>query len=88
MSKEPRRDALRELVGAKSKLTGESPDPVMLGRAIELFTEAAQSLRENQRNDIISTLNRGSEKSTANYIVKLINQIEKAGPPTGSAVRG
>ena len=77
MNRESEAQILRELESARSGLVGESPDPVTLGRAVALLTEVAQNLPENQRQDIIGTLNHGSEKSRANYCVKLIDQIEK-----------
>jgi len=69
---------LRELESLRSNLTSEPPDPIALGRAVEFLTEIAQNLREGQKKDIINTLERGSERSTANYVVKLIDQIEKS----------
>ena len=77
MNRKSEKEVLRELENTRNELIGETPDPVTLGQAAALLIKVAQNLREDQRQDIISTFNRGSEKSRANYVVKLIDQIDK-----------
>jgi hypothetical protein len=48
------------------------PDPHQLENARQIVSSLAQHLSDQERDDILRTLDRGSKKSRANYIAKLV----------------
>src|SRR5215467_9542303 len=76
------KDEVRKLEGMTG-LTEAHPNPVQLAEASEIITSIANKLDDSDRSDILTTLAQGSDKSKANYIVKLVkDQEEAADPPT------
>jgi hypothetical protein len=71
-----KQEALRQqLEVIKASFDNAYPDPVELTRAQQLLTTAASQLNERQNKDIISTLEQGSDRSKANYIAKLLDEV-------------
>jgi hypothetical protein len=68
-------DEARKLEGLTG-LTEARPNPVQLAEASEIITSIANKLDDSDRSDILTTLARGSDKSKANYIVKLVKDQE------------
>jgi hypothetical protein len=69
---------LSRLENVREKLSEDFPDPETVAFAITLLTSAADKLPKGQRREILGALNRGSEKSRANYAARLIDEVEAA----------
>ena len=65
---------IEELQALQAELESEDLDPEKLAKGREIILHAADSLSMQRRRDIASTLNQGSDRSRANYIVKLITE--------------
>ena len=70
------KDEVRKLEGMTG-LTEARPNPVQLAEASEIITSIANKLDNSDRSDILTTLAQGSDKSKANYIVKLVKDQEQ-----------
>lgn len=64
-----------ELRGMRAELESDIPDPKDVTRARQIVTSIARRLDERQRKNILGTLDQGSDKSKANYIVKLVEEV-------------
>jgi hypothetical protein len=69
-------DATRQLLEwARTQLAAESPDPATIAAIAALLTDVSTKLPKNDRKDILGTLAQGSDKSKANYLVKIISEV-------------
>lgn len=74
-------DTTRQLlVWARTQLASEPPDPTTIAAIAALLTEVSSRLSESDRKDILGTLTQGSDKSKANYLVKIINEVGSTEP--------
>jgi hypothetical protein len=60
----------------KHSLALSNPDPKELTVARSIIAKLADQLNDSERSDILRTLDRGSDKSKANYILKLVGDYE------------
>jgi len=68
-------ELIGQLEAIKASLEAVSPNPEGISKARQIVTTAAQNLSERQKRDILGTLDQGSDKSKANYIVKLVDEV-------------
>jgi hypothetical protein len=68
-------DRILQLRNMRAGLESDPPDPEEVTRARQLLVGFADMLNKKQRNDIVETLDKGSDKSKANYIVKLVDEV-------------
>ena len=76
-SMKSRQNELRELESLRASLEAGTPDPELITRARQILQYLAGSLTEKQERDILQTLDQGSDKSKANYIVKVLDQVDE-----------
>jgi flagellar biosynthesis/type III secretory pathway M-ring protein FliF/YscJ len=76
MRDEDQEQILKALETSRRGLKSRSPDPEAVALASALISLAAQGLSENRKKEVLGLLSHGSEKSKANYIVKLIDEAE------------
>jgi hypothetical protein len=68
-----------QLESLRDAFESKEPDPEKVAEARQIISEATTALGKRQRRKILGTLDRGSDRSKANYISKLI--FEVAGEP-------
>jgi DNA-directed RNA polymerase specialized sigma24 family protein len=59
------------------ELEAEVPDPEAITAARRLILDASNTLNERERKDIMTTLEKGSDRSRANYIAKFIAETSR-----------
>jgi hypothetical protein len=70
-------DLLSALLRFRVSLESESPDSDEVAQARQILVHAADVLNQREKKEIVGTLDRGSDKSKANYIVKLLDEVAK-----------
>ena len=65
----------RQLEEIRVYFDSSNPDPANVAVARRLLATAAGELSDRQRKDILSTLEQGSDRSKANYIAKLLDEV-------------
>jgi hypothetical protein len=61
---------------ALTKHLGDDPDPASLSEAQKILSSLAGTLSDSEKSDILGVLDRGSDRSKANYITKLVGDVE------------
>jgi hypothetical protein len=63
----------------------KDPDPAKLEEARRILDSLTQELSDSDRSEILKTLDRVSDQSRANYISKLVEDVEenRSSPATG-----
>jgi hypothetical protein len=67
---------------ALTKDLGKNPDPVRLEECRQILDSLTQKLSDSDRSEILKTLDRVSDQSRANYISKLVEDVEARSSPT------
>jgi hypothetical protein len=73
---EKQADIVKALEIARHALATGKPEPDAIANARNLVDIAAQDLSASEKKDIFRILGRGSERSQANYLAKLIDEID------------
>ena len=73
-----KQELARRLGALRVELESGSPDPEDVTRARQIVADATDVLSERYKKTILGTLDQGSDKSKANYLVKLLREVDKS----------
>jgi hypothetical protein len=72
-------EVVKKLEGVKLSLESDSPSIESVTRARQIIadrTDITLTLSDKEKKDILRTLGQGSDRSKANYIIKLIDEAQ------------